>query len=97
MKDPNEETKESYHFKVFEREVLKQAETLVKLNAQKTVGMVEAVFGQKHLDMINRLESDELQFVYISKLVESKEDDIMNKMNGYSQNNKNSYEATMWS
>ena len=60
IKDPNEETKESYQFKVFEREVLKQAETLVKLNAQKTVGMVEAVFGQKHLDMINRLESDEL-------------------------------------
>jgi hypothetical protein len=75
---------------------LKQAETLVKLDAHKAVGMCEVIFEKKHLDMIKRLFNVELQYQYISTLIEVKKEDIKNQMNGYSQTNKNSLEATQW-
>lgn len=56
VKDPTDKgTREWYNFDKFEKEVKNQIETLVKLDAQKTVGMVEVIFEKKHLDLIKLL------------------------------------------
>lgn len=44
VQDQNEESKDSYELKCFEREVLNQAETLVTLDPGKAVQMCEVMF-----------------------------------------------------
>ena len=86
LKDPKEDTHNRYQFEQFEKEVKSRTYQLVKANPHKTVGLVDALFGGEHTDLItNRLASHkEQQYAYVNKLIELKRDDIKDSIQNYS-------------
>lgn len=87
---------ESYQFKIFEREVLNQTETLVQEDAFKAVGLCDSIFNGEHINIIERLHTNELlQYEYVKKVIEVKKDYIRNAVTGYSASKK-SQAATDW-
>lgn len=84
MKDPKEDTPASYQFKVFEREVLNQVETLVEEDAYKSVGICDSCFNGNHHDWIMRLHaSPQTQYKYVKTVIEHMKDHIMKTVTEY--------------
>lgn len=70
--------------KVFEREVLKQIETLVDEDAFKSVGLCDSCFEGNHHDWIMRLHANEpLQYKYVKTVIEHMKDHINKAVTGY--------------
>ena len=71
IQDRNENTPNKYQFELFEREILSNAVTLVKVDPHKTVGLADALYNGDHLEFLNRMaQHPEQRFAYVCKLLE---------------------------
>lgn len=77
IKKPNEDTPQKYQFEMFEKEIYNRIHLLVRMDVHKCVGLADALFFDEPNKFVYRLDDYPLeQYLYISKLIELKFDEI---------------------
>jgi len=88
IKKPNEKTPARSLYEKFEYKVKQSTALLIKADAQKTVGLCDALFDGDHMLFINQLKTQPVEeFTYLSCLLEVKHDIIKENVTNLVQMN----------
>lgn len=80
---------------MFEKEIYNRTHQLVRMDAHKCVGLADALYFGDHANFVSRLNDyPQEQYLYISKLIELKFEEIKDTVKNYTLNSATSTSAS---